>query len=144
MQDEHTRIDPAGPAARWRPSRLQFALGTAGGFFVGVLLVIVLGGTPSDTKTKTETQVDRVTVTNPTKVLPGGTTYTVTAVPQLVGERLDTAKDRLSEAQFDVDVSGGGLFGIVVDENWEVVDQDPPAGTQLRQGSTVHISVEKR
>ncbi|MCW3038736.1 MAG: domain containing protein [Solirubrobacterales bacterium] len=140
MHDDHTRIDPAGPAARWQPSRLQVALGAAGGFFAGVLLVIALGGTPTETKT----QISRVTVTAPARTVPGGTVITVTAVPPLVGERLDTAKERLAEAQFDVHVQGGGTFGVIIDSNWEVVDQEPAAGTQLRQGSTVRVAIERR
>jgi hypothetical protein len=140
VHDDHTRIDPAGPAARWHPTKLTVALAGAGGFLAGVLLVAALGGTP----TVTHTEATRVTVTAPAKTVPGGTVITVTAVPPLVGERLDTAKQRLDAAKFDIDVNGGGVFGIIKESNWEVVSQDPPAGEQLQQGSTVHVDVERR
>jgi hypothetical protein len=133
------RVDPGAPPGprRWHPSRLTVALAGASGFLAGVLLVAVLGGTPTTTIT------DRVTVTAPPSTTTGGTVITVTAVPALVGEHLDTAKARLSQAQFEVDVNGGGIFGVINDGNWQVVAQDPPAGTQLRQGSTVHVDIER-
>lgn len=140
MHDEHTRIDPAGPAARRRPTRLTVALAGAAGFLAGVLLVAALGGTPTVTRTSRITVTQKVATTLPA----GATVITLTAVPALVGERLDTAKQRLEESRFDVDVNGGGLFGVLQDSNWEVVAQDPPAGTSLRQGSTVHVDIERR
>ncbi len=140
--DEHTRIDPTGPSAGWRASRLTVALAGAGGFLAGVLLVAILGGTP----TLTETTTQRVTVTTaasaPTTVDPG-TIITKTQVPDLVGQRLDVAKQRLDDAQFDADVSGGGLFGVIDDSNWVVVAQDPPAGTEYQQGSRVQVEIER-
>ena len=140
MHDEHTRIDPAGPAARWRPTRLTVALAGAAGFLAGVLLVAALGGSQTVTRTSRITVTQKVATTLPA----GATVITLTAVPSLVGERLDTAKQRLKESRFDVDVNGGGLFGVLQDSNWEVVAQDPPAGTSLRQGSTVHVDIERR
>ena len=115
---------------------IRVALGVASGFLVGVLLVVALNsGSEDHTRTVT---VTATTLTN------GGTVIVTTAVPNLVGERLDVAKDRLSRAGFEVDVQGGGVFGIVVDSNWQVVEQTPGPGGQLEQGSTVHIRVEKR
>ncbi len=136
--NEPTRVDPAGPSGR-RPTRMTVALGGASGFLVGVLLVAVLGGTPTTTLTQTE----RVTVTTP-PVDPNATVVTMTAVPPLVGESLDTARERLQDAEFDTEIaSGGGLFGPIDDGNWVVTGQDPPAGTQLRQGSSVRIRIER-
>jgi hypothetical protein len=138
--DEPTRIDPAGPAmARPRTSKLTIALAAATGFLVGVLLVAALGGTPTTTLTQTQ----RVTVKTP-PVDPNATVVTSTLVPPLVGEHLDTARDRLAEAKFTDEITdGGGLFGPIDDGNWVVTSQDPPAGTQLRQGSTVRITIER-
>ena len=118
---------------------IRVALGAASGFLAGVLLVVALNGGIDQTETTTRT----VTVTS-TTLTNGGTVIVTTAVPDLVGQRLDVAKDRLARAGFDVDVTGGGLFGIIEESNWEVVEQDPRAGEQLEQGSTVHIRVEKR
>lgn len=138
--DEPTRIDPTGPSGAARRPWLLPALTGAGGFLAGVLLVIALGG-GADTTTTTA----RVTVTaSAPATTPGATVITITAVPPLVGERLDTAKARLKAARFDADVKGGGLFGVLRDSNWVVVAQAPAAGTQLRQGSTVHIDIARR
>jgi beta-lactam-binding protein with PASTA domain len=122
-------------------SRTALALGAACGFLAGVLAVVALGGVGGETRTVTRAQT--VTVTNPT-ITNGGTVIVQTAVPALVGERLDVARDRLDRAGFDPDVEGGGIFGIVKDSNWEVVTQDPGPGVMLEQGSSVHIRVEKR
>lgn len=122
-------------------SRSAVAIGTACGFLAGVLLVVALG-TGGD-RTKTVTQARTVTVLSNT-VTNGGTVIVTTAVPDLVGQRLDVAKDRIARAGFDADVQGGGTFGIIVDSNWQVVDQNPGPGVQLERGSTVHIRVEKR
>ena len=122
-------------------SRSALAVGTACGFLAGVLVVIAVGSGGGDTKTVTRERT--VTVVSNT-VTNGGTVIVTTAVPDLVGERLDVAKDRLHRAGFDPDVEGGGTFGIIVDSNWEVVTQDPGPGVQLERGSSVHIRVEKR
>jgi hypothetical protein len=62
----------------------------------------------------------------------------------VVGERLDVALDRISRAGFDADVDGGGVLGILVEDNWEVVAQDPAPGRFLEQGSSVRVAVERR
>jgi len=121
-------------------SRSAVAIGTACGFLAGVLLIVAIGGGSGDTKTVTQSHT--VTVVSNT-ITNGGTVIVRTAVPDLVGQRLDVAKDRIKRAGFDADVQGGGTFGIIVDSNWQVVDQDPGPGVQLEQGSTVHIRVEK-
>jgi beta-lactam-binding protein with PASTA domain len=122
-------------------SRASLALGAACGFLLGVLVVVVAGG--NDDAARTITRERTVTVASST-LTNGGTVIVQTAVPALVGERLDVAKDRLDRAGFDPDVEGGGVFGIVDESNWEVVTQDPGPGVVLEQGSSVHIRVEKR
>jgi hypothetical protein len=117
---------------------IALALAVASGFLAGVLLVIVLGATgrpPSRTVTVTRTVLGAVTTP--------GTIITKTRVPALVGERLNVAKDRVARAGFDVDVQGGGLFGVVVEGNWRVAEQDPTPGRFLEQGSTVHLKVRR-
>lgn len=122
-------------------SRASIALGAGCGFLAGVLAVVALGGAGGETRTVT--RATTVTVTSPT-LTTGGTVIVRTAVPELVGERLDVAKDRLDRAGFDPDVEGGGLFGIVTESNWQVVTQQPGPGVMLEQGSSVQIRVEKR
>jgi hypothetical protein len=122
-----------------RPGWTAVAVGVAAGFLVGVLLVVGLGGAGSETITRTVTVVSRA------PSLSGDeTVITRTAVPDVEGERLDTARERIERAGFDVDEEDGGLFGSIVDSNWEVVAQDPPAGTLLERGSTVHLSLDRR
>lgn len=122
-------------------SRAALALGAGCGFLAGVLAVVALGGAGDETRTVT--RATTVTVVSPT-LTTGGTVIVRTAVPALVGERLDVAKDRLYRAGFDPDVEGGGTFGIIRDANWQVVTQDPGPGVMLEQGSSVQIRVEKR
>lgn len=115
------------------------ALGVAAGFLVGVLFVVALGVGPGEARTRTVTVVSRA------PPLSGDeTVITKTAVPDVVGERLDTARERIERAGFDVDEDGGGMFGSIVDSNWEVASQKPAAGTLLERGSTVHIELERR
>jgi len=124
-------------------SRGAAALAAACGFLAGVLAVVALQGGTGDTRTVTERATRTVTVTA-RATTTGGTVIVTTAVPDLVGQRLDVAKDRLRRAGFDPDVHGGGLFGILRDSNWTVVTQDPGPGVTLERGSSVRIGVEKR
>jgi serine/threonine-protein kinase len=124
---------------RGQASWTAVALGVAAGFLVGVLLVVGIGGAGSETITTT------VTVASRAPPLSGDeTVITRTAVPDVLGERLDTARERIERAGFEVDEDDGGLFGSVVDANWEVVEQDPPAGTMLERGSSVRVSLDRR
>jgi beta-lactam-binding protein with PASTA domain len=107
---------------------LGLALAAAGGFLAGVLLVAILGGAQPVYKERT-ISVARA---------PEGT-----AVPALVGQPLDVALDRLQSAGLKGEVHGGGLFGIVDEENWRVVDQDPSRGARVRRGDTVRLDVER-
>jgi hypothetical protein len=125
--------EPPSPGLRVGP--IGLALGVAGGFLCGVLLVAVLGGAKPVIKSRT--------VTVPATRTTGGTVVVSTRVPPVVGQRLDVALDRLQRARFPADVQGGGLFGIVQESNWEVVEQSPQAGTLLEQGSRVKLRVER-
>jgi beta-lactam-binding protein with PASTA domain len=114
---------------------VRTALAAAAGFLAGVLLVLLLGAGGDDTRTRTVT----ASVTN------GGTVITTTTVPQLVGQPLDVARQRVERAEFKLAIDdGGGVFGVVVESNWQVTGQDPPAGAKLEQGSTVHVDIGRR
>ena len=113
---------------------MKAALAAAGGFLAGVLLVLALGA-GSDTKTETVTAA----VTN------GGTVVVSTTVPQLVGQPLDVARERVERSKFDLAIDhGGGILGVLVEHNWQVTAQTPDAGTRLEQGSTAHVDIERR
>ena len=109
-------------------SRLNVAIVAAGAFLAGVLLVAILGGAQPVYKERTISVAAQ----------PQGT-----AVPALVGRRLDDALDRLETAGLKAEVDGGGVFGIVEEGNWRVVEQDPSRGARLRQGDTVTLHVER-
>lgn len=126
-----------------RFSLLGVVLVGASGLLAGVLLVVLLGGTdggPSGTVTVART----ATVTVPVATTNPGTVIVTTAVPDVVGERLNVAKERVGRAGFDLDVVGGGLLGVIVEGNWEVVAQSPAPGEQREQGSTVEVEIARR
>lgn len=54
-------------------------------------------------------------------------------MPDVKGQKLDVALSDIKRAGFEdkVDVVGGGMFGVVVESNWEVCGQSPAAGQAL-------------
>jgi len=61
-------------------------------------------------------------------------------VPDVRGQRLDLAEDRLLLRGLDYEEIGGGNLGIVIRSHWWVCDQTPPPG---RLGTTVKLVVER-
>jgi len=120
-----------------RPGWLAVALAGAGGFFAGVLLMILLGG-PKDAPTRTVTTVAR-SITNGVGVV------VKVRVPNVVGLPLPDARDRLDAAGFDVEVDGlgiAGLFGQVFEGDFQVVSQEPAPTVFLIRGKTVTVRVD--
>lgn len=64
-------------------------------------------------------------------------------LPDLAGERLDVAEQELSDLGLRTRAEGGGLFGIVVPENWEVCGTDPAGGEETRAGATIRLAVDR-
>ncbi len=124
-EEERTHVQPRSER-RFGP--LAMALGAAGGFLAGVLLIAVLGGAQPVYKERT------LTVARPAQG---------TAVPALVGQPLDAALDKLEGLGLKGDVRGGGLFGIADERDWKVVHQDPSPGARLSQGDTVRLDVDR-
>jgi hypothetical protein len=117
------------------PGWLGTGLAAALAALAGVLITLALGGGGSN---------DVRTVTVTTHPPPDATIVAKTAVPNVVGERLDVAKDRVRRTGFIVLVEGGGVLGVIRDRNWQVESQDPVGGQVLQTGSTVHLRVERR
>ena len=130
----NTQVQPRPRAAR-RFGPLGLAVGVAGGFLCGVLLVAILGGA--------KPVIEKRTITVPATRTSGGTVIVSTRVPAVAGQRLDVALDRLERSRFTADVEGGGLFGVLEEHNWEVVEQSPRPGTMLEQGSQVTLRVQR-
>ena len=61
-------------------------------------------------------------------------------VPDLRGERLDVAEDRLDSLGLRYEALGGGAFGIVVRSHWTVCAQSPAPG---RVATTVVLTVAR-
>jgi hypothetical protein len=117
-----------------RPGWLGVGLGTAAGFFVGVFLVIALGG-PKSGGERTVTKVAG-------SVTTGIPIVVKVRVPAVVGLDLNDAKSRMSKAGFHTDVSGtsflNDLFG---DGSYTVQAQSPGPTVFLVRGATVKLAV---
>jgi serine/threonine protein kinase len=64
-------------------------------------------------------------------------------VPSLVGEPLDTAEQRLSDAGLRSSEVGGGFLGVLIPSDWEVCQTSPAADTRVRRGSTVQLLIDR-
>lgn len=65
------------------------------------------------------------------------------AMPDVTGQKLDVAYDKIKNAGFDdkdkVKVEGGGLFGVVVESNWTVCEQQPAAGKNISEDPSLIV-----
>lgn len=73
-------------------------------------------------------------------LLGGGCGGAANRVPDVEGERLDAAQERLDAAGLGYEVIGGGALGAVIRSNWRVCDQHPAAG---RRAKSVELRVER-
>ncbi|ASR56481.1 hypothetical protein CBP52_16805 [Cellulomonas sp. PSBB021] len=64
-------------------------------------------------------------------------------MPDVTGQQLDKALAAIESAGFtdDVDVEGGGLFGVVVESKWQVCEQIPAAGQAMT--ATPRLTVDR-
>jgi beta-lactam-binding protein with PASTA domain len=137
-----------------RPTWLTVAMGGAAGFLVGVVLMLVLSpDQDADTRTVTvpPPRAAQPTATTPasrpppTATTPTTTTPTVRTVPvpDVSGEQLDVARERVEAAGLAVEVTGGGAFGVIEESNWVVASQSPPAGEAIAPGDIVTLTAER-
>ncbi len=64
-------------------------------------------------------------------------------MPDVVGKRLDIALSDVERAGFDdeVEVLGGGAFGVLDESNWTVCSQEPESGAEI--AGVPRISVDR-
>lgn len=57
------------------------------------------------------------------------------AMPDITGKKLDVAQSDIERAGFEdeVEVLGGGVFGVLDESNWEVCEQTPAPGMPLTE-----------
>lgn len=138
------RID-AG-AARRGPGWAAVALAAVLGVLAGALVVLVLDDV-TGARARPATEAARPTRTTPppppTVRPPDSSVIPQAAVPTVVGDGLDEAKDRLHAQGFDVDTDGGGFLGVLIFSSWKVVAQEPAAGTFVDRGARVRIRIER-
>ena len=61
-------------------------------------------------------------------------------VPDVTGERLDVAQERLEAAGLGYETIGGGRLGVIVRSRWVVCEQEPKAGAVVE---TVRLVVAR-
>jgi beta-lactam-binding protein with PASTA domain len=125
------------------PTWPSVALAVACGVLLGALVTLAVTGDDAPAAPPARTVTVAKTVTVPPTTTTPGTVIVRTLVPDLVGARLDVAKDRLAQRKFEADVEGVGFLGGLFEHDYRVVKQSPAPGTYLEQGSSVRISVEK-
>lgn len=64
-------------------------------------------------------------------------------MPDVTGRKLDIAYDKIANAGFDdkdkVKIEGGGSFGVVMEGNWTVCEQQPAAGEKIAKAPILTI-----
>jgi hypothetical protein len=64
-------------------------------------------------------------------------------MPDISGARLDRAERYLDALGVEHDTSGGGAFGVVVTENWEVCTTTPPADATVEPADQVRLFIDR-
>lgn len=64
-------------------------------------------------------------------------------MPDVTGEKLDVAYEKIESAGFDdkdaVTIEGGGALGVIVESNWTVCSQVPEAGAEGTEAPTLAV-----
>lgn len=64
-------------------------------------------------------------------------------VPDVIGVTTGDATAVIEEAGFEVEIEGGGVFGLTTDEGLLVCTQDPAGGEEPKKGSKVAVEGQK-
>jgi hypothetical protein len=121
--------------SRQRPGWLGVALASSLGGLAGVLATLALGGGATNRV---------VTITVPAEPPEDTRLVARTAVPDVIGDPLGTARRRLRGDGFLVEVVGAGLLDRLFRRPLTVTRQDPRAGAVLEVGATVYLRVRRR
>jgi hypothetical protein len=62
-------------------------------------------------------------------------------VPDIVGQRLDAARDELRSRTLTTKAIASGSGGIVIESTWKVCHSEPTAGRRVKQGSRVRLII---
>jgi len=64
-------------------------------------------------------------------------------VPDLIGKPLDVAEQRLDRLGLNSERVGGGLFGVVFPQDWDVCQTSPGPDSTARPRSTVRLLIDR-
>ena len=120
--------------SRRAPGWLGVALAASLGALAGVLATLALGGGASSRV---------VTITVPAPPPEDTRLVARTAVPDVVGYPLGSARRRLRSDGLLVEVMGAPLLHRLLRLPMTVTRQDPPAGAVVEVGSTVQLRVRR-
>lgn len=74
--------------------------------------------------------------------LAGCASGKVPTMPDVSGKRLDVAKSDIKRAGFtdEIEVLGGGLLGVLKEQNWTVCEQLPQAGSAINEKPRLSVA----
>jgi len=64
-------------------------------------------------------------------------------VPDLTGSRLDVAESDLDRLGLRSETVGGGIFGVIDSESWEVCATDPAGEQTVKHGQTIRLLIDR-
>ena len=126
-----TEVMPAKRRHRGRPRKRRRAMRIAAA--IVLLTVIGVGGAA----------IEVLDSSDGTGTGSGSGGPRTVELPGLEGERLDLAERELSGLGLRPRTLGGGVLGILVDENWEVCETNPVGGEGVRPGAIVELLVDR-
>jgi PASTA domain len=138
-----TEQKPPETAEHWRRAHryLRGGVLVAGGFLLGALValgVVFVDPSERDVPKKPRT----VTVTQTQTQVQTTTTEAQPTVPDVLGKKPGEARSLLEAAGFQVAFSEQSVICAVSEDLCQVVDTDPPAGSQVPPGSEVVVSID--
>jgi hypothetical protein len=100
----------------------------------GLIALIVVGGLGA----AAVVEVPRLADDKTAAPKPAGVT-----IPDLTGQPLDVAEQRLQDLGLSSEAVSDSLFGVLLNSDWDVCSTQPPAGRAVRRNSTVRLLVDR-